>query len=1252
MSKIATYQIDDIPTINDMLIGTDADNWDQTKNFRIGDILALGDPGALTLTDDILYWDSENLKYVPYLDKIVASEIAYLYLGTEDPDRAGRLNLDAHLWATEFSVQATDGDNVSMANLSSQGLYVSYSTLSNVWGGFVAITEEYMNIYAVDSDNSCAHPILIGQDTVSGNYNGEHLLLDDLNQQLDIAFTSIYLTKGTPLKWLALDINRKIVFQDAPTGGGVSTLKDNILFFDNVDITDAKYKPYTAKKSVNPTYPYLYTGTVNPSFYSNRLNLDSKLYASNFLAYAPAGSGAAIIGQSNDSEGVIGTAVGRYGVLGNSTTYPGVAGMTGASPSLYGYSEYASTDAIEQVLRLDRASTGAGVIGIGGSIAYYIENTNGMIHAGDLVVKLTDVTTSANGQFEVYLTHGNVISANPQLSLGDNGRFRLSAYGSGNFMGTATKWLAVDASGYLIEETAPSGGGTVSLNDYTLQWNNTNRRYQPYATKKPSDPAYAYFYSGSTVPTFLNRLNLDGHLYATKFNLKYEDGTILDIRTNTGLGAYILSDTGLPLHLATTSINGDDLAPSVRHQRLCTSLSPATAGVGIYEQFVIANEDNDGIDSGLFACKMTDVTATDERAAFEWYLITEGAIPTSKPQMVLSDTGAIQLPYYGVGGFTGTATKWLAVDASGNVIEEDIPVGGLAPVDDILDWDTGTNKYMPYAAKKGVDPVYPYFYTGTDDPTFESRLNLDGILHVLHCFGQVASFSNNTSAAVIGVSAADVGVFGTSTSSYGVKAVTGNSAFFLGESSYTANNTYTVLAKLMKKTTSGSHGQTGIGGYLEFDIESNAGATPVAATFGAKLTNATNAAEDASFEWMLMSNGTLPATAQMILSDTGAIRLSSYGSGTFTGTVTKWLAVDVSGNVVEVAPPTGGGVTPTDEILEWDTDHYAPYATKKVADPSYPYFYIGADRPDYENRLNLDGSLYVTLIDAYHEGDETATITAGATIASAIYGYSVSAIGIVGTSDTLAGVAGFSYGDAGGMFERTDDNDDSALEVIKINRYNTFNVGANGIGAYIGFHIQSSTGVIREAARFSTSLTDATNLTADAQFEWWLSSDGGLLADPQMRLSHDGSLQLPFYGIGTFSGSPTKHLGVDNDGYVVEFDPTGLELGDWTEDIMFDFRDLEAGVLTTYVLDIKASFDYTIDSAVFQSDGTLNSVSIKIDGTSVTGLNALRVDTSILDERATAANTVTSTNQVTLVVGTSHSGDPTMIRGKLRFVRL
>jgi len=57
----------------------------------------------------------------------------------------------------------------------------------------------------------------------------------------------------------------------------------------------------------------------------------------------------------------------------------------------------------------------------------------------------------------------------------------------------------------------------------------------------------------------------------------------------------------------------------------------------------------------------------------------------------------------------------------------------------------------------------------------------------------------------------------------------------------------------------------------------------------------------------LVLTATSSASTGITIASTGAIQMGSYGSGTFTGSATKWLAVDASGNVIEEDAPTGGG---------------------------------------------------------------------------------------------------------------------------------------------------------------------------------------------------------------------------------------------------------------------------------------------------------------------------------------------------------
>lgn len=148
--------------------------------------------------------------------------------------------------------------------------------------------------------------------------------------------------------------------------------------------------------------------------------------------------------------------------------------------------------------------------------------------------------------------------------------------------------------------------------------------------------------------------------------------------------------------------------------------------------------------------------------------------------------------------------------------------------------------------------------------------------------------------------------------------------------------------------------------------------------------------------------------------------------------------------------------------------------------------------------------------------------------------------------------------------------------------------------------------------------------------------------------------------VGTF-GSTTKIpvVSVDGKGRVTglsEVDAltggAGVEIGDWIEDIAFEFCDVVAGTAKTYTLDIKASFGYTIEAACLETDnGTLTGVAVKIGATAVTSLSSITVDTTVDETASTGAKTVVAGNRVYLVVAATYTGTPTLIRGKLKTLR-
>lgn len=103
-------------------------------------------------------------------------------------------------------------------------------------------------------------------------------------------------------------------------------------------------------------------------------------------------------------------------------------------------------------------------------------------------------------------------------------------------------------------------------------------------------------------------------------------------------------------------------------------------------------------------------------------------------------------------------------------------------------------------------------------------------------------------------------------------------------------------------TKTGGVGGNGLGAGIQFNVEKSTGSNVVTAGIASTLTDAVSG--EGNIE-MIVSNG-FGFNTNMEILGSGGIVMNSYGSGTFTGTPTYNLAVDSTGNVIEVA---GGGIT-------------------------------------------------------------------------------------------------------------------------------------------------------------------------------------------------------------------------------------------------------------------------------------------------------------------------------------------------------
>ena len=138
--------------------------------------------------------------------------------------------------------------------------------------------------------------------------------------------------------------------------------------------------------------------------------------------------------------------------------------------------------------------------------------------------------------------------------------------------------------------------------------------------------------------------------------------------STSGYGLHGVSSAGQPLYLERlNSSAGLQYATFLYHNR-----TSAAANDGTGDWIWANNGSGTPVNFANRQIVFTDVTAGAHSAEFRWQLANSGTVAT---RMTLKSTGQLQLNQYGGSGFTGTATKFLAVNASGDIIQEDIPSG-------------------------------------------------------------------------------------------------------------------------------------------------------------------------------------------------------------------------------------------------------------------------------------------------------------------------------------------------------------------------------------------------------------------------------------------------------------------------------------------------------------------------------------------------------------------------------------------------
>jgi hypothetical protein len=229
----------------------------------------------------------------------------------------------------------------------------------------------------------------------------------------------------------------------------------------------------------------------------------------------------------------------------------------------------------------------------------------------------------------------------------------------------------------------------------------------------------------------------------------------------------------------------------------------------------------------------------------------------------------------------------------------------------------------------------------------------------------------------------------------------------------------------------------------------------------------------------------------------GNVILQNYGVGSVTGTPAYNLAVDASGNVIEVTAGGGG----------FDSSVY------------------NSDGALTNNRV-IDAGSYDLTINANQSG-------AAVTITNA------NSLGLYTTGTTTSGLIAQTSddNDGAGRFVTVTSDSNSVVTSIRLEPVPTDGAGGDGLGTSIDYvNVVSGAGFQLVANKLISKWTDASSSAASSEFSIQGRDNGGSLSDI-FRASGNGRIAFPYYGNSIFAGpgTPTRLLSVDNTGNVLEF---------------------------------------------------------------------------------------------------------------------
>lgn len=306
-----------------------------------------------------------------------------------------------------------------------------------------------------------------------------------------------------------------------------------------------------------------------------------------------------------------------------------------------------------------------------------------------------------------------------------------------------------------------------------------------------------------------------------------------------------------------------------------------------------------------------------------------------------------------------------------------------------------------------------------------------------------------------------------------------------------------------------------IAGSLQLYTKIGGGGNAEAASIDWVMTDVTNGSPNGSLEFHTMNNNTI--ARKMAIADNGKVTFDTYGVGTHTGTVAKWLAVTSAGIVIEENAPTGGTTNLT------FTGASSPYTLNSDTGTDVTFAEgTGITLSRSTNELTIAVNRAATGI---YGGDGSLTTDVDITGA----GFDLQATGLDVTTFGFTGEFALDYSSAA-------TNTQPAVLALS---HMTSGTAATNFGASITYELENASGTAKAAGLEGLLWSDATNASEDADFQIKLMTAGAAAAQ-KLLLKSTGEFNLNAYGTRTFTGTEAYSLGVTSAGKVIETYPKGV----------------------------------------------------------------------------------------------------------------